>query len=323
MVRSRNLAMWGLIAVGAFAGCRVGYDEIFIIEGNSAGEGGTGASGGAGGSNGATGGSNGATGGSSGDTGGTESGGEAGADATGGTSVSGGSAGAAASGGSATTGGEGGAAASGGSSGNEAGGTGGSSGGTAGTSGAATSGTSGASGEGGASDGGTAGVSGGGAGGVSGGGTSGLGSGGFAGAASLGDCRTDTFAGHDYVFCNVNISWTAARDNCASIGMWLVRVDDAAESQWVYDNVYDAPPRQGVWIGGSDLAVEGEWRWMDGALFWLGDASGSAQNGLFSAWYATQPSGQEPRDCAALDGNTLGWYDLDCAIPQPYACESP
>jgi hypothetical protein len=194
-------------------------------------------------------------------------------------------------------------------------------GGQAGTGGA--SGTSGASG--------TAGTSGmGGASGASGtGGTSGangmgggLGSGGFAGAASLGDCQTDTFGGHVYVFCNVNIAWTAARDACASIGMFLVRVDDIAESQWVYDNVYDTPPRQGVWIGASDLVGEGEWRWMDGALFWQGDSSGSAQNGLFSAWYATQPSGQEPRDCAALDGNTLGWYDLDCAIPQPYACEA-
>lgn len=311
MVRSRNLPAWWLIGVGAFGGCRVGYDEILVVGANGAGDGGSSVSGG--------------TGGSSGGTGGADSGaGEAGADAAGGMSVTGGSAGSAASGGSSTTGGEGGEPATGGASGAGASAgssTGGASGGEAGTSGGTTTGASGESGEGGASAGGTAGVSNGGA---SGGGTGGaLGSGGFAGAASLGDCQTDTFGGHDYVFCNVNIAWTAARDNCASIGMFLVRVDDTAESQWVYDNIYDAPPRQGVWIGASDIAQEGEWRWADGTLFWLGDDSGSAQDGLFSAWYASQPSGQEPRDCAALDGNTLGWYDLDCAIPQPYACESP
>jgi hypothetical protein len=305
MVRARSFPTWWLIGVGAFAGCRVGYDEILVSGPNAAGHGGTSVTGGTGGS------------------GGTESSaGEAGAGVTGGTSVTGGTGGtggSAESGGSSATAGEGGAPAFGGSGGaGESGeGTGGASGGAAGTSGEATSGASGESSDGGASDGGVGGVS-------SGGATGGeLGSGGYAGAASLGDCQTNAFGGHDYVFCNVNLAWTVARDNCASIGMVLVRVDDAAESQWVFDNAYDAPPRQGVWIGASDLAMEGEWRWVDGALFWLGDASGSAQDGLFSAWYSTQPSGQDPRDCAAVDGNSLGWYDLDCMTPQPYVCESP
>ncbi len=325
MVRSRNLAGWCLIGAGALAGCRVGYDEIFVDDESTAGEGGARASGGSAGS--------------SGDRGGTVSGaGEAGA-ATGGTTASGGAAGSAASGGASPAGGEGGAPASGGGGEDSAGGTDGSSGGEAGTFGGTTSGASGDAGEGGASDaGGTSGASGAsgtsGAGGTSGmGGTSGtsgtsgaggtLGSGGFAGASSLGDCQTKTFGGHDYVFCNVNVAWTVARDNCASIGMFLVRIDDATESQWVYDNVYDTPPRQGVWIGANDIAQEGEWRWPDGTLFWLGTSAGSAQNGLFNAWHPTQPSGNAPRDCGVLDENTLGWYDLDCTIPQPYACETP
>jgi hypothetical protein len=351
MIRSLGPTSWCLLAVGAFAGCRVGYDEIFVIGRNVAGQGGTSASGG-----------NGATGGSSGGVGGTEAGaGEAGADAMGGTSGTGGAGGTAASGGSSATGGKGGASANGGkggaggSAGATAGGSAGSSGGTAGATGGATSGASGASGAsgtsggmggasgggaggasgggasgasgggaGGASGGGASGASGGGAGGASGGGASGAsGAGGYAGASSLGDCQTGTFGGHDYVFCNVNLAWTVARDRCASIGMALVRVNDATESQWVFDNVYDTPPRQGVWLGANDIATEGEWRWPDGALFWLGTSMGSAQNGLFSAWYPTSPSGQGPRDCAALDGGTLGWYDLDCMTPQPYICESP
>jgi hypothetical protein len=290
MIRSPGVHSWCLIGVSLIASCRVGYDEIFIIGQAVAGQGGTSATGGSNASSGGIGGS-------SGGVGGTEAGaGEAGADATGGTSINGGAGGTAASGGSSATGGKGGAPATGGSA--------GSSGGGAGTTGGATSGASG-----------------GGMGGASGGGTGGAG--GYAGASSLGDCQTDTFGGHTYVFCNVNVAWTVARDNCASVGMFLVRVDDAAESQWVFDNVYDAPPRQGVWIGASDITTEGEWRWADGALFWLGTSMGSAQNGLFSAWYPTQPSGQGPRDCAALDGGTLGWYDLDCMTPQPYVCESP
>jgi hypothetical protein len=146
-----------------------------------------------------------------------------------------------------------------------------------------------------------------------------------AGASSLGDCQLKAFGGHDYVLCNVNVSWPTARDNCRSIGMELTRVDDVAESQWLRDNAYDTAPRQGIWLGGSDQAVEGEWRWTDGTLFWLGNDTGSAQNGLYSAWLPTAPSGQPAaRDCCALDqGSTLGWYDLDCATPQPYICEGP
>jgi hypothetical protein len=310
MVRARNLAAWCLFGAGTFAGCRIGYDELPVDEPSAGGDGGRDASGGTGGSG-------------NGTSGAVSGAGEAGADAAGGAAVNGGTGGSLATGGDAgsMTAGDGGAAAVGGSSG--AGGSViGTDGGVSGASGGTTPGASGDSSQGGTSEAGAGGVS---TGGVSGdSGTGGvLGAGGFAGASSLGDCQTNTFDGHDYVFCNVNISWTAARDNCASIGMLLVRIDDAAESQWVYDNVYDGPPRQGVWIGANDLAQEGEWRWTDGTLFWLGTSAGSVQDGLFAAWHSTQPSGQEPRDCAALDGNTLGWYDLDCTIPQPYACESP
>jgi hypothetical protein len=315
MVRARNLAAWCLFGAGAFAGCRIGYDELPVDEPSAGGDGGRDPSGGTSGSG-------------NGSSGAVSGAGEAGADAAGGASVNGGTGGSLATGGDAgsMTAGEGGAAAVGGSSG-VGGSVIGTDGGVSGASGGTTPGASGDSSQGGTSEAGAGGASAGGAsaGGVSGdSGTGGvLGAGGFAGASSLGDCQTNTFGGHDYVFCNVNISWTAARDNCASIGMLLVRIDDASESQWVYDNVYDGPPRQGVWIGANDLAQEGEWRWTDGTLFWLGTSTGSVQDGLFAAWHSTQPSGQEPRDCAALDGNTLGWYDLDCTIPQPYACESP
>jgi hypothetical protein len=311
MVRSRNVAAWCLIGASAFAGCRIGYDEILVSDQNAGRDGGTGASVGSGGSNGGT-------------DSAASGAGQAGADATGGALARGGNGGSPANGGTTTAGGDGGApeTAGSGGAGESAGGSSGADGGVSGTSGGSPAGPGGEPGDGGASDAGASGASGGSGG--SGGTTGGVfGAGGFAGAASLGDCQLKDFAGHDYVFCDVNLPWTEARDNCASIGMLLVRVDDGDESQWVADNVYDSPPRQGVWIGASDAAQEGEWRWTDGTLFWLGSSSGAVQDGLFNAWYPTQPSGQEPRDCAALDGNELGWYDLDCTIPQPYACESP
>jgi hypothetical protein len=147
----------------------------------------------------------------------------------------------------------------------------------------------------------------------------------LADAASLGDCRALTYAMHSYLFCNVKVEWSVARDNCASIGMQLVRVDDAGENQFLLDNMYATAPVSGIWIGASDAAVEGEWRWVDGTLFWLGAKNGMAQNGLYNDWYAgTQPAGQQAsRDCAALDRNAGGgWFDSDCPVAKEYACES-
>lgn len=179
--------------------------------------------------------------------------------------------------------------------------------------------------------GGTGGGTGGGAGGGSAGsggtigGSSGTGTGGFAGASSLGDCQSQTYGGHSYVFCNVKLPWADARDSCASIGMQLVRVDDAAENDFLAANFYSSPPLQGMWLSASDSAVEGEWRWLNGDLFWLGDKAGTPQNGLYNAWYVgTQPvANMSTRDCALFDlGADFGWYDSNCTVAAVYVCES-
>jgi hypothetical protein len=108
--------------------------------------------------------------------------------------------------------------------------------------------------------------------------------------------------------------------------MRLVRVDDAGENQWLFDNAnFPNGPRPQAWLGATDRAVEGEWRWTDAELFWLGGADGSAQNGLFTGWYFREPNdvnGQE--HCAALIANasTPEWYDSACELASPYICES-
>ncbi|HWP07653.1 MAG TPA: C-type lectin domain-containing protein [Polyangiaceae bacterium] len=303
----------GAICCVLAVGCRMGYeDAVSAIRGAGSAAGSSGASGGAAanGGSGATGGTTqpagagdtatptdgGATG-TGGDN--TSAGGSANG-ATGGTDVIGAS-------GDTSTGGTpsaGGMTASGGVSGSAAADAGGAAGDTNGGS-SATGGTSAAGGTGGSSGAG--------------------GGGGYAGASSLGDCTPATYGSHDYLFCNVKVTWAQARDNCASIGMALVRVDDTGEDQFISDNGYASPPITGIWLGATDGAVEGEWRWVDGELFWLGGKTGSAQNGLYEGWYpGIQPTAQQPqRDCAVHDiGSSPGWYDSDCAFSKEYVCES-
>jgi hypothetical protein len=136
--------------------------------------------------------------------------------------------------------------------------------------------------------------------------------GGFGDASSLGDCRSGTYGTSVYLFCNVKVTWTTAHDNCASIGMRLVRVDDGGGNQYLHDNAYVAAPISGIWLGASDSAVEEEWRWLNGDLFWLGGKTGVAQNNFYNNWYVgAQPSSQQPqRDCVVLDNSAAaGWFE--------------
>jgi hypothetical protein len=103
-------------------------------------------------------------------------------------------------------------------------------------------------------------------------------------------------------------------------------VDDAVENQWLVDNVYDLDvPTDGIWIGASDAAVEGDWRWLDGTLFWRGASTGVPQGGLYNAWYSNYPAGNALSDCAVLDLSSTvhGWYSDRCTgSSNVYACES-
>jgi hypothetical protein len=81
------------------------------------------------------------------------------------------------------------------------------------------------------------------------------------------------------------------------------------------------PSDDWFWLGGNDLAVLGEWRWTDGALFWTGGSTGSAQNGLYAHWLMSSPTDNGlPTDCLILQHSAF-WRDWDCDRLQRYVCE--
>ena len=108
-------------------------------------------------------------------------------------------------------------------------------------------------------------------------------------------------------------------------GMRLVRIDDAAENAWVqmiaFTGVGSTSSTFWSWIGGNDQAVLGDWRWPDGALFWVGGSNGAAQGGLYSNWVAGSPTnGGGATDCAILQ-HAAFWTDFDCTRLERYVCE--
>ncbi|MEH2043186.1 DUF4347 domain-containing protein [Nostoc sp.] len=122
--------------------------------------------------------------------------------------------------------------------------------------------------------------------------------------------------GHFYEFVNAGspISWTAARDAAAArnyFGLqgYLVTVTSAAESSFVSSKL------QGEgWLGASDAAVEGEWRWVTGPevgqQFWQGlGQNGSPVGGGYNNWNSLEPNNSNDEDYGQflLDGK---WNDL-------------
>lgn len=125
------------------------------------------------------------------------------------------------------------------------------------------------------------------------------------------------FEGHFYQFIPANLpagdfNWNEARADAILRGGHLANVTSAAENAFLLS----LSGNDWGWIGGSDEAVEGEWRWVDGPeagrQFWQGDDTGSATGGLYTNWETGQPNQSQENYIFIIDAsNGGGWHDLD------------
>ena len=146
-----------------------------------------------------------------------------------------------------------------------------------------------------------------------------------------------------------NKSWVDAASCAVQRGGILTEINSEAEQNAIFDeldnnanittnNTLAADGGGGayVWIGGNDIATEGNWVW-DGnndatsTQFWQGDKTGSAVGGLYNNW----SSGFEPDNynnnqnglAFSLNGWPLGtagqWNDVDHTNVLYYVIEHP
>lgn len=131
---------------------------------------------------------------------------------------------------------------------------------------------------------------------------------------------------HWYEFVSAGVSWHTARAaGLASIHLgqqgYLVTITSAAENAFALGTV---GKNVLSWGGGSDMAVEGDWRWMDGpeagTLFWQGGPGGAAFG--FQNWNGGEPNNVGDEDGLALNHNTpLGWNDGPLSVGLSYIIE--
>ncbi|MEY4579493.1 MAG: hypothetical protein RL701_4196, partial [Pseudomonadota bacterium] len=125
-----------------------------------------------------------------------------------------------------------------------------------------------------------------------------------------------TYGGHRYRVCTDTLDWFEARKRCqqTGVGMDLARIEDQAEN----DQLRVLLAGKAGWIGGSDVASEGNWFWADNAGFWV-----------VSAYRNWDLSTNEPNQVASNPGSRMRaedgkWVDVPTTYEgYRYICEDP
>ncbi|WP_299111567.1 T9SS type B sorting domain-containing protein [uncultured Winogradskyella sp.] len=136
---------------------------------------------------------------------------------------------------------------------------------------------------------------------------------------NLGEANFLPATGHYYIYvANEGITWTEARQEASQqtyFGLqgYLATITTEEEVQLTGEQA------QGTgWIGGSDQATEGIWRWETGPeagqVFWEGQVNGSAPDGMFAFWNTGEPNSFGDEDYAHITAPNVGilgsWNDL-------------
>lgn len=116
--------------------------------------------------------------------------------------------------------------------------------------------------------------------------------------------------GGELCFSTESADWETARETCASDGGRLAVLSTKEKDEAIQKVVAPKLGLHSVWIGYSDIASEGNWRWISGARF------------DFQSWKDGEPNDfQGDEDCAEWFPEDGRMNDLVCTAKRPYVCE--
>lgn len=104
------------------------------------------------------------------------------------------------------------------------------------------------------------------------------------------------FNGRKYYISKLKKTWPEAKAICEQNGGHLVTISGAAENDTVWQ-VAKLAPEYSQWIGLTDSAVEGQWRWITGELL------------TYTNWQQGEPNNQGDEDYGAFRNDTGRWWD--------------
>ncbi|XP_053382576.1 C-type lectin domain family 17, member A-like [Mercenaria mercenaria] len=126
---------------------------------------------------------------------------------------------------------------------------------------------------------------------------------------------------------NIRYRWRDANSFCSAHQTHLVNIETTEEDHFLKKESSKRIPLlngaysdTGVWVGGSDDAIEGRWEWIDG----FSHTSKPIQG--YSNWYRGEPDsgdGEHEEDCMCLVGEKgFQWQDYHCSKHMFFICES-
>lgn len=136
---------------------------------------------------------------------------------------------------------------------------------------------------------------------------------------NLGDANYLPSTGHYYFYVqNEGITWTEARDLAATQTYFGLQGYLATLTTEEEANLAGSQSSGTGWIGANDINQEGTWQWVTGpeagTTFWIGDSSGTPQNGLYTFWNTGEPNNLGGEHYAHITDPSIGilgsWNDL-------------
>lgn len=123
--------------------------------------------------------------------------------------------------------------------------------------------------------------------------------------------------GHLYEYVSYTATWNNANTNAQTRTKYgatgyLTTITSQAENDFVAARLLNAG-----WMGASDIAFEGDWKWVtgpeNGTSFWSGASGGSSVSGRYANWGTGEPNNSGDEDCGQfLAGGSGKWNDLPC-----------
>jgi len=114
---------------------------------------------------------------------------------------------------------------------------------------------------------------------------------------------------HTYKRFDTAKTWSNAKLSCESLNGYLATITSKSENDWVTKKLLLSAPTPGIWIGGSDALIEGDWKWSNGDEW------------TYTNWNSGEPNGQTSENHLQIYAPEGTWNDLASSNKLSYICE--